>query len=75
MEFNYILTIWGRLIRNIFRELRTTSPGYDGINAYLIKTVANDIITQLSAILNLLLLRGVFPDGKIIPLYKMVIFF
>jgi len=54
--------------------LRNTSPGHDGITAYLIKNVTDNIVTQLSYIFNLSLQCGVFPDemklAKVIRLYK-----
>ena len=70
----YLKPVEDNEIRNIIRDLRNTSPGHDGITAYLIKNVTDDIVTQLSFIFNLSIECGVFPDemklAKVIPLYK-----
>jgi len=48
---------------NIIWELRYTSPGHDGITAFLIKNVTTDVVTQLSYIFNLSRKCGLFHEG------------
>ena len=50
------------------------SAGYDNIKAYLIKCVADEVVKPLSAIINMSLSHGIFPDelkiAKVVPIYK-----
>lgn len=61
-------------VQNIITSLKEASPGWDNIHAKIIKCTYNLFLDQLTHILNLSLLQGVFPDqlkiARVIPLYK-----
>ena len=50
------------------------SAGHDNIKADLIKCVADEVAKPLSAIINMSLSHGIFPDelkiAKVVPIYK-----
>ena len=53
---------------------KNRSAGHDGTGNLIVKKVANKIAFPLSAIFNLSLTTGIFPDhlkiAKVIPIYK-----
>ena len=61
-------------IRNIILELKLSSPGWDNINAKVLKSTYNAISEPLVHIVNLSLSQGLFPNklklARVIPLYK-----
>jgi hypothetical protein len=61
-------------VKNIIMALKNTSPGWDGVNAFIVKESSEIILQVLVHIINLSLVQGVFPlelkIAKIIPLYK-----
>ena len=62
-------------IINIVNNLKThKSPGFDGINNFLLKSVINQVVDPLVYIVNLSLLSGQVPNdmklAKVIPIFK-----
>ena len=61
-------------IRNIILELKLSSPGWDNINAKVLKSTYNAISEPLVHIVNLSLNQGLFPNelklARVIPLCK-----
>ena len=61
-------------ISEIIASLKTSSPGYDGIDMKIIKPIKNSILKPLAYICNLSFSQGKFPDqlkvAKIIPIHK-----
>ena len=62
------------IIKIIGKFDKNKSAGHDGIGNLIVKRVANEIARPLSAIFNLSLTTGIFPDqlkvAKVIPIYK-----
>ena len=61
-------------ITNIIMNLKNSSPGWDNINAHVVKQTYSSYIELLLHILNLSLSQGYFPNelkiAKVIPLFK-----
>ena len=61
-------------ITNIIMNLKNSSPGWDNINAHVVKQTYSSYIEPLLHILNLSLSQGYFPNelkiAKVIPLFK-----
>ena len=62
------------IIKIIGKFDKNKSAGHDNIGNLIVKTVATEIARPLSAILNLSLTSGIFPNqlkkAKVIPIYK-----
>ena len=62
------------IIKIIGKFDKNKSAGHDGIGNLIVKRVANEIARPLSAIFNLSITTGIFPDqlkvAKVIPIYK-----
>ena len=85
--YDYIKTAHGKsifmkpvieddIIKIISKFDKNKSAGHDGIGNLIVKTVANEIASPLSAIFNLSLTTGIFPDqleiANAIPIYKTI---
>ena len=61
-------------ISEILRSLKNGAPGYDEINAVLLKSISNNITEPLVYICNLSLSDGIFPNelklANVLPLFK-----
>ena len=61
-------------IQKILKNLKNSSPGWDGISPYIVKMTYSLFTKPLLHICNLSILHGVFPNelkvAKVIPLYK-----
>ena len=61
-------------ISEILRSLKNGAPGYDEINAILLKSISNNITEPLVYICNLSLSDGIFPNelklANVLPLFK-----
>jgi hypothetical protein len=61
-------------ITNIVHKLKNASPGYDHINARILKHILATIIHPLTHIINLSLTHGEVPDeikiAKVVPIFK-----
>lgn len=61
-------------IQNVIQTLKDGSAGWDAISSRVIKLTYSSFITPLTHIMNLSLLKGVFPSelkiAKVIPLFK-----
>ena len=64
----------GNEIENIIRSLKKKSPGWDGINALIVKESYSIFSDAFTEIINKSLYEGIFPDelkiAKVTPLYK-----
>ena len=65
--------IENEIIKLVGKFDKNKSTGHDGIGNLLVKRVANEIARPLSAIFNISLTSGIFPDqlkvAKVIPIY------
>ena len=61
-------------ISTILNTLKNGAPGYDEINACLLKQISHCIVDPLTHVCNLSFSEGIFPDelklANVIPLYK-----
>lgn len=61
-------------IKRIIQNIRTTSPGFDDINIYVIKQCSDQIAPYLEYIINRSFREGCFPRhlqiAKVIPIFK-----
>ena len=61
-------------IIKIIKEMKNSSPGWDGISAKIIKNSYQSFIVPLTHVCNLSIIKGVFPKelkvARVIPLYK-----
>ena len=61
-------------LKTIIKSLKESSPGWDEISAKVIKSTFENFKTPLLHVLNLSILKGVFPSemkiAKVIPLFK-----
>ena len=61
-------------IITILKNLKNSSPGWDGISPHIVKLTYSIFMKPLLHICNLSILHGVFPNelkiAKVIPLYK-----
>jgi hypothetical protein len=61
-------------IKTIIRNLKNSSPGYDGIKGNILKLSSEYIIPVMTHMVNLSLSQGIFPNelktAKVTPIYK-----
>ena len=74
MESIYLYNVTETEVRNIIYNLKFTSPGWDNLNAKVVKHTFDLYLQPLIHILNLSLKQGIFPNelkiAKVLPLYK-----
>ena len=59
---------------SIVHSLKNSSPGWDGLPAFVAKQCVNGFITPLTKIINMCITQGVFPNevklARVVPVYK-----
>ena len=62
---------------SIVHSLKNTSPGWDGLPAFVAKQCVNRFITPLTKTINMCITQGVFPNeiklARVVPVYKVLI--
>ena len=61
-------------VQNIIRNLKDSSPGWDGLSGRIMKSCLDLILPTLTCLFNRCLLEGIFPKelkiSKVIPIFK-----
>ena len=74
MDSIYLYKFTETEVRNIISKLKFTSPGWDNLNAKVVKHTFDLYLQPLNHILNLSLIQGIFSNelkiAKVLPLYK-----
>ena len=64
-------------IKQIIVSLKNSSPGWDEIPAFLLKTCSNYYVKPLTYIINKSIEEGIFPNelklARVVPIFKRVI--
>ena len=61
-------------VQSVIKSLKDSRSGWDAISSRVIKTTHSSFIVPLTHIMNMFLLKGVFPSelkiARVIPLFK-----
>ena len=61
-------------IRTVISSLKNSSPGFDGIPAFVENQCIDNFIEPLTYIINMSFMEGVFPSelklAKVVPIFK-----
>ena len=70
----YMPNVSNNDVISIVHSLKNSSPGWDGLPAFVAKQCVNGFITPLTKIINMCITQGVFPNevklARVVPVYK-----